>query len=113
MGVKCLLKFINEIPELIQNVDNSKYKFKRIAVDISILIYKIIITVRNSGADYINQKGEITTHILGLFNKTIELLNDYFTNRSQYLKINSILSAVSKILLEIPQRNALSPLLFF
>jgi len=75
MGVKCLLKFINETPELIQNVDNSKYKFKRIAIDISILIYKIIITVRNTGADYINQKGEITTHILGLFNKTIELLN--------------------------------------
>jgi flap endonuclease-1 len=39
------------------------------------LIYKIIISVRNSGADYTNQKGEITSHILGLFNKTIELLN--------------------------------------
>ena len=75
MGVKCLLKFINETPELIQNVDNSKYKFKRIAIDISIFIYKIIISVRNSGADYTNQKGEITSHILGLFNKTIELLN--------------------------------------
>lgn len=75
MGIKCLLKFINETPNLIQNVDNSKYKFKRIAIDISILIYKIIISVRNSGADYTNQKGEITSHILGLFNKTIELLN--------------------------------------
>ena len=75
MGIKCLLKFINETPSLIQNVDNSKYKFKRIAIDISILIYKIIISVRNSGADYTNQKGEITSHILGLFNKTIELLN--------------------------------------
>ena len=75
MGIKCLLKFINEQSELIQNVDNSKYKFKRIAIDISILIYRIIISVRNSGADYTNQQGEITTHILGLFNKTIELLN--------------------------------------
>jgi flap endonuclease-1 len=75
MGIKCLLKFINDTPDLIQNVDNSKYKFKRIAIDISILIYKIIISVRNSGADYTNQKGEITSHILGLFNKTIELLN--------------------------------------
>ena len=75
MGIKCLLKFINETPNLIQNVDNSKYKFKRIAIDISIFIYKIIISVRNSGADYTNQKGEITSHILGLFNKTIELLN--------------------------------------
>jgi len=76
MGIKCLLKFINEIPDLIQNVDNSKYKFKRIAIDISILIYRIIISVRNSGADYTNQQGEITTHILGLFNKTIELLSN-------------------------------------
>jgi flap endonuclease-1 len=75
MGIKCLLKFLNETPDLIQNVDNSKYKFKRIAIYISILIYKIIISVRNSGADYTNQKGEITSHILGLFNKTIELLN--------------------------------------
>ena len=74
MGIKCLLKFINETPELIQQVDNSKYKFKRIAIDISILIYKIIISVRNSGADYTNQQGEVTSHILGLFNKTIELL---------------------------------------
>jgi len=74
MGIKCLLKFINESPELIQQVDNSKYKFKRIAIDISILIYKIIISVRNSGADYTNQQGEVTSHILGLFNKTIELL---------------------------------------
>jgi len=76
MGIKCLLKFINEMPELIQNVDNSRYKFKRIAIDISILIYRIIISVRNSGADYTNQKGEITSHILGLFNKTVELLNN-------------------------------------
>ena len=38
------------------------------------MIYKIIISVRNSGADYTNQQGEVTSHILGLFNKTIELL---------------------------------------
>jgi flap endonuclease-1 len=33
-----------------------------------------MISVRNSGADFTNQKGQITSHILGLFNKTIELL---------------------------------------
>jgi len=76
MGIKCLLKFINEYPELIDNVENSKYKFRKIAIDISILIYRIVISVRNSGADYTNQKGEVNSHILGLFNKTIELLNN-------------------------------------
>jgi flap endonuclease-1 len=74
MGIKCLLKFINEIPEVIKVIDKDNFKNKKIAIDISILIYKIIISVRNSGADFTNQKGEITSHILGLFNKTIELL---------------------------------------
>jgi flap endonuclease-1 len=74
MGIKSLLKFINEFPELIKNVDKNTLKKKKIAIDISILIYRTIISVRSSGADFTNQKGEITSHILGLFNKTIEIL---------------------------------------
>jgi flap endonuclease-1 len=75
MGIKCLLKFINEFQDLIKIVDKSTLNKKKIAIDISILIYRIIISVRSSGADFTNQKGEITSHILGLFNKTIELLS--------------------------------------
>lgn len=75
MGIKCLLKFISEKHNLVKEVDNKIYQNKRIAIDISILIYRVIIAVRNSGADFTNQKGEITSHIFGLFNKTIELLN--------------------------------------
>jgi flap endonuclease-1 len=74
MGIKCLLKFINEL-DIIKPINNTNYKNKKIAIDISILIYKIIISIRNSGADFTNQKGEITSHILGLFNKTIEILH--------------------------------------
>jgi len=75
MGIKCLLKFINEFPELIKIVDRSTLKNKKVAIDISILIYRIIISVRSSGADFTNQKGDITSHILGLFNKTMEFLS--------------------------------------
>jgi len=75
MGIKCLLKFISDNENLIKKVKKEKYKNKKIAIDISILIYRSIISVRNSGADFTNQKGEITSHILGLFNKTIELLH--------------------------------------
>lgn len=75
MGIKCLLKFITNKDNIIKNVDKKIYKNKKIAIDISILIYRIIISVRSSGADFTNQKGDITSHILGLFNKTIELLN--------------------------------------
>ena len=74
MGIKYLSKFINENYNLIKKKERSNYQNKKIAIDISILIYKIVISVRNSGADFTNQKGEITSHILGLFNKTIELL---------------------------------------
>jgi flap endonuclease-1 len=75
MGIKCLLKFIIENYNLIRKTERLTYKNKKIAIDISILIYRIVISVRNSGADFTNQKGEITSHILGLFNKTIELLH--------------------------------------
>jgi len=76
MGIKCLLKFISNEENLIKKVKKENYKNKKIAIDISILIYRSIISVRNSGADFTNQKGEITSHILGLFNKTIELLHN-------------------------------------
>jgi flap endonuclease-1 len=75
MGIKSLLK-LNEQLGLIKKSNKLNYKYKRVAIDISILIYKIIISVRNSGADYTNTKGEITSHILGLFNKTIDLLKN-------------------------------------
>ena len=74
MGIKNLLKFLNEFPKLVNKTKLDDYKEKRIAVDISILLYQVVISVRSSGADLKNKKGEITSHILGLFNKTILLL---------------------------------------
>ena len=75
MGIKYLSKYISENYNLIKKKERLDYKNKKIAIDISILIYRIVISVRNSGADFTNQKGEMTSHILGLFNKTVELLN--------------------------------------
>jgi len=75
MGIKNLLKFLNNnYPQLIKKIDCDNFNGKRIAIDISILLYQVIIAIRNSGADLTNQKGDITSHILGLFNKTICLL---------------------------------------
>ena len=76
MGIKNLLKFLNNnYPELIKKINIDNFQGKRIAIDISILLYQVIIAIRNSGADMINKNGDITSHILGLFNKTIILLN--------------------------------------
>lgn len=75
MGIKNLLKFLNSYPDLVIEKEINEFKGKKIAIDISILLYQVVISVRNSGADLTNKKGEITSHILGLFNKTIKLLD--------------------------------------
>lgn len=76
MGIKNLVKLLKEYPDLIETTNIKKYKGQKIAIDISIMLYQVIISVRNSGADLTNKQGEITSHILGLFNKTIKLLNN-------------------------------------
>ncbi len=75
MGIKHLFKFLSEHSDNIKEINISNYYGKKIAIDISILIYQVIITIRNSGSDLVNDKGHITSHILGLFNKTIYFLN--------------------------------------
>lgn len=74
MGIKNLNKFLNEFPNLVKKVKINEVKGKKIAIDISIILYQVVIAIRNSGADLKNKQGEITSHILGLFNKTIILI---------------------------------------
>ena len=60
MGIKNLLKFLSEYPELIKEKETNEYYGKKIAIDISILMYQVVIAIRNSGSDLTNNKGEIT-----------------------------------------------------
>jgi flap endonuclease-1 len=74
MGIKSLLKFLENQENIVNEVTYDKLQYKKIAIDISIILYQVIIAIRNSGSDLTNKQGEITSHILGLFNKTIYLL---------------------------------------
>lgn len=74
MGIKNLLKFLSDYSEIIEQKEPMDYYGKKIAIDISILMYQVVIAIRNSGSDLTNEKGEITSHILGLFNKTLSFL---------------------------------------
>jgi len=76
MGVKKLLTFLNNYKNLITEKNLSDYKGYTIAIDISLLIYKLVIGFRNTGTDVINAKGERITHMIGLFNKIILLLTN-------------------------------------
>jgi len=79
MGIKNLLKFLSSYPELLIEKTPDDYHGKKIAIDISILIYQVVIAIRNSGSDLTNDKGMITSHILGLFNKTLSFLEKGIT----------------------------------
>lgn len=74
MGIKNLYKYILE-NDLEKEINISELKNKIIAIDISILLYQVVISTRSKcGIDHLSPSGEISTHILGLFNKTINLI---------------------------------------
>jgi flap endonuclease-1 len=75
MGIKNLLKFLSSYPNVLNEKEPNEYYGKKIAIDISILMYQVVIAIRNSGSDLTNDKGDITSHILGLFNKTLSFLD--------------------------------------
>mgnify|MGYP000038134667 CR=1 FL=1 len=74
MGVKKLLKFLTDYSGIISETNICDYKGKKIAIDISLMLYQIVIGFKNSGSDMLNDEGKDISHILGLFNKIIILL---------------------------------------
>lgn len=97
MGIKNLLTFLSQFPNIIEEKDINSYYGKKIAIDISLLLYQIIISTRKSGSDIINNNGIIITHLVGLFNKTIMLLEKgiipiyVFDGKPSSLKNNTLL----------------------
>lgn len=74
MGIKHMLKFLNNYDGIVNEIKYDNFNYEKVAIDISIVLYQVIIAIRNTGADLTNQQGEITSHILGLFNRTVNLL---------------------------------------
>ena len=75
MGIKNLSSWLNDL-NLRKKINNTFENKTKVAIDISIMIYQVVISIRNSGADLTNKRGEITSHILGIFNKTIKLMKN-------------------------------------
>ena len=75
MGIKNLTQILKkESPDSIKHINLSDFKNKKVAIDISILIYKNLINVRVKG-DYLrNKDNEIISHIYGIYFKTINYL---------------------------------------
>ena len=80
MGIKNLMKLINdEAPGCVKDVPVSSYTGRIVAIDASMSLYQFLIAIRGHGREggpatvLTNSEGEQTSHIQGMFNRTIKL----------------------------------------
>ncbi|KAL7674888.1 hypothetical protein ACOME3_001161 [Neoechinorhynchus agilis] len=77
MGIHSLAKLIAEqCPNAIKEFDIKHLFGRKIAIDASMFIYQFLIAVRQDGQNLMNEKGEVTSHLNGLFYRTIRMLEN-------------------------------------
>ena len=75
MGILGLSRLIADMaPEAIREVELKSLFGRRIAIDASMSIYQFLIAIRNRDQLMTNESGETTSHLIGLFYRTIKLL---------------------------------------
>ena len=81
MGIRGLPKWIKDIAG---SYAISEHKFSRfagmtVAVDASLMIHLTVIAIRSSGKDMVNNRGQLTSHLHGLFYKILTFLQNGMT----------------------------------
>ncbi|KAJ1457636.1 PIN domain-like protein [Pelagophyceae sp. CCMP2097] len=81
MGIQGLMPLIAvEAPDAIREIAVESYTGRIVAIDASMALYQFLISIRSQGdgghpsAVLMNSEGEQTSHISGMFNRTIRLL---------------------------------------
>ncbi|XP_008450492.2 flap endonuclease 1 isoform X2 [Cucumis melo] len=76
MGIKGLTKLLaDNAPKGMKEQKFETYFGRKIAIDASMSIYQFLIVVGRSGTEMLtNEAGEVTSHLQGMFNRTIRLL---------------------------------------
>uniref|UniRef100_A0AAQ5XNW2 XPG N-terminal domain-containing protein n=1 Tax=Amphiprion ocellaris TaxID=80972 RepID=A0AAQ5XNW2_AMPOC len=75
MGIHGLAKLIaDQAPGAIKQQDIKNYFGRKIAIDASMCIYQFLIAVRQDGNVLQNEDGETTSHLMGMFYRTIRML---------------------------------------
>ncbi|KAJ3703791.1 hypothetical protein LUZ61_007496 [Rhynchospora tenuis] len=76
MGIKGLTKLLAEhAPRAAMRRTMEDYAGREVAIDASLCIYQFLIVVGRRGVETLtNEAGEVTSHLLGMFNRTIRLL---------------------------------------
>jgi flap endonuclease-1 len=77
MGIQGLTKLISEnAPGAIKKLDIKNYFGRKVAIDASTTIYQFLISIRGQdGANLQTEDGQTTSHILGMFYRTIRMVD--------------------------------------
>lgn len=76
MGIHGLAKLIADVaPGAIKENDFKSYFGRKVAIDASMSIYQFLIAVRQDGNVLQNEDGETTSHLMGMFYRTIRMVD--------------------------------------
>ncbi|CAF0777009.1 unnamed protein product [Didymodactylos carnosus] len=77
MGIHNLAKLIaDQCPQAIKEGEMKTYFGRKIAIDASMSIYQFLIAVRQDGQNLTNENGETTSHLMGMFYRTIRMVEN-------------------------------------
>ncbi|XP_067870242.1 flap endonuclease 1 isoform X2 [Heterodontus francisci] len=77
MGIQGLAKLIGDVaPGSVKEQQIKHYFGRKIAIDASMSIYQFLIAVRQDGNVLQNEEGETTSHLMGMFYRTIRMVEN-------------------------------------
>jgi flap endonuclease-1 len=77
MGIKQLFSIIrDEAPEAVKESEIKNQFGRKVAIDASMSIYSFLIAVRSEGQQLMNESGETTSHLMGMFYRTLRIVDN-------------------------------------
>lgn len=77
MGIQGLTKLLGDhAPSSMKEGDIKNFFGRKVAIDASMSIYQFLIAVRQDGSQLTNEEGETTSHLMGMFYRTIRMVEN-------------------------------------
>lgn len=77
MGIKSLFQIIkDEAPDAIKEGEIKNQFGRKVAIDASMSIYSFLIAVRSNGEMLTNEDGQTTSHLMGMFYRTLRMVDN-------------------------------------
>ncbi|KAF2201665.1 flap endonuclease 1 [Delitschia confertaspora ATCC 74209] len=77
MGIKSLFQVISEnAPDAVKTGEIKNQFGRKVAIDASMSIYSFLIAVRSDGQQLMSESGETTSHLMGMFYRTLRMVDN-------------------------------------